>query len=148
MGVKSLFLTNDFLNLCYFLAQRLILLGLLFYLSPIVKIKDLTPKPHISSMELTMDALHERPLLWSDPDGITRCFGTNVPFNTKLNSSIVPKNTQNKRLFIFSSTTESQKPNHHSLYYQISTLQLPWHPAWPVEDPPSCTMPVLCRNMH
>ena len=46
IGAKSLFLKIDSLNLCYFFAQRSILLALLFYLSPIVKIKGLTPKPH------------------------------------------------------------------------------------------------------
>jgi len=44
IGVKSLFLTKYSLNLGKSFAQRSILLGLLFYLSPIFKIKDLTPK--------------------------------------------------------------------------------------------------------
>jgi len=50
MGVKSLFLTIRYLNLCYLIAQRSILIGLLFYFSPTVKIKDLTPKPPLIPM--------------------------------------------------------------------------------------------------
>jgi hypothetical protein len=60
MGVKSSFLKIDSLNLGNSFAQRSILLGLLFYLSPIVKIRDLTPESSfcpLSGLKILLNTL-------------------------------------------------------------------------------------------